>query len=81
MLMSKQSVDDFERMFETLKGDEVRQSIETIRLLARSEHPESDAIEKATTEALKRIAAKSRLRARKVARFGIKLDEAADKLT
>ncbi|WP_156313551.1 hypothetical protein [Erythrobacter sp. SG61-1L] len=80
MLMSKQSTDDFERMFEALKGDEVRQSIEAIRLLARSERPESDTIERATTEALKRIAGKSRLRARKVARFGVKPgdDEAID---
>lgn len=77
MLMSKQGADDFERMFEALKGDEVRQSIETIRLLARSERPESDTIEKATAEALKRIAAKSPLRARKVAKFGVKLDKGA----
>jgi hypothetical protein len=75
MMMAKQSADDFEQMFEALKGDEVRQSIDTIRRLARSERPESDAIEHATTEALKRIAAKSPLRARKVARFGVKLGD------
>jgi hypothetical protein len=71
MLLAKQSADDFERMFEALKGDDVRRAIETIRLLARTEGPDSDGIERATTEALKRIAAKSPLRARKVARFGV----------
>lgn len=79
MLMAKQSADDFERMFEALRGDEVRQSIETIRLMARTKPPESDAIERVTTEALKRIAAKSPLRARKVARFGVTLDDEEDK--
>ena len=77
MVMAKQSADDFERMFEELNGEEVRQSIETIRLLARTDRPESDTIERATSEALRRIAAKSPLRARKVARFGVKPNDDA----
>lgn len=69
MLMAQQSADDFERMFEALRGDEVRQSIETIRQLARSHRPEAAKIDEVTTEALRRIAAKSPLRARKIGRF------------
>lgn len=81
MLMRKQSADDFERMFEALRGDQVRYSIEAIRKLAREEKHEDDTIERTTTEALKRIATKSPLRARKVARFGVKLDESAVTIT
>ena len=78
ILMAKQSADDFERMFEALKGEEVRQAIETIRQLASTERLGSNSIERATTEALKRIAAKSPLRARKVARFGVTLGDDTD---
>ena len=80
MLLAKQSADDFERMFEALRGDEVRQSIKTVYQLARTEQPDS-AIERATTEALKRIAAKSPLRARKIAGLGIKLNKDEDQAT
>lgn len=69
MLMAQQNAEKFERMFEALNGDEVRQSIETIRQLARSHRPEAAKIDEVTTEALKRIAAKSPLRARKIGRF------------
>lgn len=75
ILMNQQNADDFERMFEALTGDDVRNSLETIRRLARSNRPEAAEIDAATTEALKRIAAKSPLRARKIGRF-IDLDEA-----
>jgi hypothetical protein len=79
MLLAKQSADDFEQMFEALRGEDVRQSIETIRQLARAHQPESEAIERATSEALRRIAAKSPIRARKIKRFGITIgDETAE---
>lgn len=71
ILMGKQSADDFERMFEALRGREVRASIETILRIGRSEYAESEKILQNATEALRRIARKSPLRARKVRRFGI----------
>ncbi len=73
-LMQKQSADDFERMFEALRGKEVRSSIETLLSLGRSNYPESDAILAAASAALRRIAGKSPMRASKVKRFGITLD-------
>ncbi|MEM1132818.1 MAG: hypothetical protein AAGH53_07770 [Pseudomonadota bacterium] len=75
MLMAKQSVDDFESMFEALEGDQIRNSIEILQSLGRSQQEGSEEVEKSTTEALRRIAVKSSLRARKVARFGVTLDE------
>ncbi len=69
MLMAQINAEKFERMFEALSGDEVRQSIETIRQLARSHRPEAAKIDEVTTEALKCIAAKSPLRARKIGKF------------
>lgn len=69
MLMARQSPEDFERLFEALKGEEVRHSIEIVRQLARSHRPEAAVIDENSTEALKRIARKSPLRARKVGRF------------
>ncbi|MGA0564971.1 P-loop NTPase fold protein [Ancylobacter sp. VNQ12] len=71
-LMAKQSAADFERMFEELRGAEIRRAIDTIRLLGRGYEEGHEQIAKASEEALRRIAAKSPLRARKVARFGIK---------
>lgn len=72
ILMAKQSADDFERMFETLRGKEMRRSIEMIRVLGHQEG--ADVINKASLEALRRIAAKSELRARKIRGLGINLE-------
>jgi len=73
-LMAKQTVDDFEQMFEALRGDELRPSIEILLTVGRSQLEKSNIVLTAATDALKRIAAKSPLRARKVARFGVVLD-------
>jgi hypothetical protein len=71
ILMGRQSADDFERMFEALRGPEVRASIETVLRIGRAGHAESENILQNATEALRRIARKSPLRARKIRRFGI----------
>ncbi|WP_340586144.1 hypothetical protein [Erythrobacter alti] len=83
MLMANQSADDFERMFEALKGKEIRHSIETLQRMGRSQREGSKQIAETITKALKRIGAKSPLRARKVARFGVKIEEdgSGDKAT
>jgi hypothetical protein len=74
-LMAKQSADDFVQIFEELRGRRLRQSIEALLAIGRGGTTESDAIQEAATEALRRIAAKSPLRARKVARYGVKLED------
>ncbi|MCX2725146.1 hypothetical protein [Roseibium salinum] len=73
-LMAMQSADDFEGMFEELRGRDVRKSIETILRLGRIDLDGSKEIKAASHEALRRIAKKSPLRARKVARFGVELN-------
>ncbi len=73
MLMAKQSANDLEQMFEALKGNDLRQSIDIILILGGSGLEGSDAIKENSTEALRRIAAKSPLRARKIRRYGVPL--------
>lgn len=72
-LLAKCSATDFERMFEQLRGNDVRMAIDIILRLGQSGKEGSDAIGAASLEALRRIAGKSTLRARKVRRFGIDL--------
>ncbi|QGN56182.1 hypothetical protein [Novosphingobium sp. Gsoil 351] len=74
-LMAKQSPEDFERLFESLKGKEVRRSIETIRVLAHSHHEGSKLIDEASLKALRKIAAKSPMRAKKIRSYGIDIEE------
>jgi hypothetical protein len=73
-LMAKQSVDDFEAMFEALRGDEVRRSIDMVLTLGRANYPESETINATATDALRRIASKSPMRRTKVQRYGVHLE-------
>ncbi|MDN3720973.1 hypothetical protein QW131_21575 [Roseibium salinum] len=57
-LMAMQSADDFEGMFEELRGRDVRKSIETILRLGRIDLDGSKEIKAASHEALRRIAKK-----------------------
>ncbi|WP_017968302.1 hypothetical protein [Rhizobium leguminosarum] len=75
-LLAKQTPSDFETMFEALQGNEVRWGIESVGSIGNSGKPGAEAIRKASIEALRRIARKSPIRARKIARFGISLDGA-----
>lgn len=70
-LMAKQTAADFERYFEKLQGNEMRRTIDLLLLIGRSGQNHSKQILSATTDALLRIAAKSPLRARRIAAFGI----------
>jgi len=74
MLMAKQSVSDFEEMFEALNGKEVKPSIKGIVAMGQSHHELSEEIARKSMEALQRIAHKSVLTARKISSFGIKLE-------
>lgn len=78
ILMSQQTADDFEKMFEALRGEDVKRCITIVQQMGRSGREESEQIMEATTEALKRIGAKSPLRARKVANFGITIDDESE---
>ena len=73
-LMAKQSAQDFEAVFEALRGDELKRGIRTLQALGRAGLDEFEVIAKAVTEALRHIGEKSPIRARKVARYGVKLD-------
>lgn len=78
VLMGKQSADDFERLFESLTGDEVRVSIKMVYEMGRGHYADSKKIRAASLEALRRIAGKSPLRARKIRGWGISLEPSPD---
>ncbi len=78
VLMSKQSAGDLASLFERLRGRHVRTSIEAVISMAGGQSPEAKALKASATEALRTIAGKSKLRARKVARFGVFLEEKMD---
>lgn len=80
-LMAKQSADDFERIFEALRGRDLRSSVDTILRLGKLDIYGSNEIKEASHEALRRIAQKSPLRARKVARFGVEVAPPVDSET
>lgn len=77
-VISKLSAEDFEAMFEKLDGDLLRPTIETIMHLGNSIAPDAASIRDAAKEGLRRIGRKSPLRAQKVARFGVKLEDSPD---
>ena len=77
-LMAKQSTEDFERMFEALRGKEMRNSIETIRRLGQSQREGSLEINKSVHAALQRIAGKSPLRLRKISAMGVEIPSETD---
>lgn len=72
-LMAAQSPDDFERIFEALRGNELRPAVEMIRAMGGGHHGDAPAIREASLAAFQRIAAKSPIRARKIAGFGLKI--------
>ena len=56
----------------------MRSSIDMILVIGNGHFEDAPAIRAASLDALKRIAAKSPIRARKIAGYGIKLGETAD---
>jgi hypothetical protein len=72
-LLAKLSSSDLEQLFEELRGEDVRRSIEVV-LAIGSGSPERATIRAAATDALRRIAAKSPMRARKIQRYGVSLE-------
>jgi hypothetical protein len=74
-LLARQSTDDFERLFETLQGDPLKPAIETLLMIGNNHGEGRAQMRAAAVEALRRIAAKSPLRARKVESFGVRLEE------
>lgn len=73
-LLAKLSAGDFERFFEAIQGDELPRVAKFVVSLGRHEGDNYRALGLAVTEGLKRIAAKSPLRARKVASYGVDLN-------
>lgn len=73
-LLAKQSASDFERFFEAIQGDELPRVADFVVSLGRHEGDNYRALGLAVTEGLKRIAAKSPLRARRVASYGVDLN-------
>ena len=73
-LLTKQSVDDFEHMLESLRGGEIEKSITMLLNMGHSQAEGAATILKVVTEALRRIARKSPLRAQKLSRFHVSLD-------
>lgn len=74
-LLARQSTDDFERLFETLQGAPLKPAIEMLLLIGNNHGEGRAEMRAAAVAALRRIAAKSPLRARKVASFGVRLEE------
>ncbi|MFL9841169.1 hypothetical protein ABS767_09360 [Sphingomonas sp. ST-64] len=77
LVMARCSEDDFERMFESLTGEVMKPAIQTLLQMGRSGEQVSAGITEAATAALRRIAAKSPLRARRIAALGISLKDPA----
>lgn len=77
-LPAKQSASDFERFFEAIKGDELPRVAKFVLSLGRHEGDNHRALGLAVAEGLKRIAAKSPLRARRVASYGVRLNTDKD---
>ncbi len=74
VLLTKLSVDDFVRIFEALRGKEVRDSIGRVLDIGISQSEGSESIKVKSLEALRRIADKSPLRKRKIQAMGIQLE-------
>ena len=65
-LMASQSADDFERIFETLRGDDLKSSISILLMIGKNPNlDELGMILTTATAALRRITAKSPVRAGK----------------
>jgi hypothetical protein len=75
-VMARCSADDFERMFEALSGKILKPAIQTLLQMGRSGEPASAGVTDSSVAALRRIAAKSPLRARRVAALGVNLNDA-----
>jgi hypothetical protein len=73
-LLSKLTPIDFERIFETVEGDELPRVAKFIVSLGGHEGENYKAMGFAVTEGLKLIAAKSPLKARRVRSYGVDLD-------
>lgn len=66
-LLAKEPSENFEKMFESLRGRELRAAIEVA--IAMGNSPDGASVRESVREALKNIAKKSPLRARRVARY------------
>lgn len=75
MLMARQSADDFERILEALRGEALRPAVEMLVAMGNGHHEHAGIIREASRAAFRRIADKSPIRARKIAGYGIVLDE------
>lgn len=73
-LFGRLSEEELMAVVEALRGEFVRPAIESLLAIGRSNYPESPELLKTATSALRRIAAKSPIRAEKVRRFGIGLE-------
>ncbi|WP_028966928.1 hypothetical protein [Sphingomonas phyllosphaerae] len=76
-LMARQGADDFERMFLALRGPALKPALDMVRAMGRSHLPASDAIEAASAESLRRIAARSELRRQRLQAWGVLPDRDA----
>jgi hypothetical protein len=75
LVMARCSAEEFERMFEALSGEVLKPAIQTLLQMGRSGEQASRGITDAAMSALRRIAAKSPLRARRISALGVSLKD------
>lgn len=73
-LIANQTAKDFERLFESIRGPELKSVIKMALTLGQRDNEQGRAINAAVSEALRRIGAKSPMSAHRVAHYGIKVD-------
>jgi hypothetical protein len=79
LLLAKLSVEDFVEVFEGLRGDELQHAVQMILAVGRSNAEGHESVRETSTQALRQIAGKSKLRARKVRAFGVDLNDDLEK--
>ena len=75
VLLSKQSAQDFEKIFESIEGPNLSSVVKFALSLGGHDGPNHKLVGTAVTKALQSIAAKSPLRKRRVASYGVAVDE------
>ena len=74
VLLSKQSAQDFEKIFESIEGPNLSSVVKFAISLGGFEGPNHKVVGTAVTKALQSIAAKSPLRKRRIASYGVAVD-------
>jgi hypothetical protein len=75
VLLGKQTPDDFEKIFESIEGQILPSVVKYAVSLGGDDGENQKLVGRAATDALRRIAAKSPMRKRRVASYGVTTDE------